>query len=88
MTIPSLCAYLLVEQETAAVVVFRRTDHGFVREVHQGLDAVIPLREIDIELPLAEVATRRPQRLQNRRLRSSQLSCVARSRPEGPSDPW
>jgi len=55
LTIPSLCAYLLVEQETATVVVLRRTDHGFVREVHQGLDAVIPLGEIDIELPLAEV---------------------------------
>jgi Uma2 family endonuclease len=55
LTIPSLCAYVLVEQETPAVVVFRRTEHGFVREVHQGLDAVIPLREIDVELPLAEV---------------------------------
>jgi Uma2 family endonuclease len=55
LTIPSLHCYLLVEQETATVVVFRRTEHGFVREVYQGLDAVIPLREIDIELSLAEV---------------------------------
>ena len=55
LTIPSLCTYLLVEQESPTVVVFRRTEHGFVREVYQGLDAVIPLREIDIELPLAEV---------------------------------
>ncbi len=55
LTIPSLCAYVLVEQETATVVVFRRTEHGFIREIHQGLDAVIPLGEIDIELPLAEV---------------------------------
>jgi len=55
LTIPSLCVYVLVEQETPAVVVFRRTEHGFVREIHQGLEAVIPLREIDVELPLAEV---------------------------------
>jgi Uma2 family endonuclease len=55
LTIPSLHCYLLVEQETATVVVFRRTEQGFIREVHQGLDAVIPLREIDTELPLGEV---------------------------------
>ena len=55
LTIPSLAAYVLVEQETPAVVVFRRTEHGFVREVYQGLDAVLPLREIDIDLPLAEI---------------------------------
>ena len=55
LMIPSLAAYLLVEQERAAVVVFRRTETGFVREVHEGLDAVLPLGEIDIELPLAEV---------------------------------
>jgi Uma2 family endonuclease len=55
LTIPSLCAYVLVEQETPTVVVFRRTEQGFVREIHSGLDAVIPLREIDIELPLADV---------------------------------
>lgn len=54
-TIPSLCVYALVEQETAAVVVYRRTEQGFVREVYAGLDAVIPLPEIDTELPLAEI---------------------------------
>ncbi len=55
VTIASLGAYVLVEQETPAVVVFRRTEHGFVREVYQGLDAVVPLPEIEIDLPLAEV---------------------------------
>jgi Uma2 family endonuclease len=54
-TIPSLAAYLIVEQETAAVVVFRRTEQGFVREVYAGLDAIIPLEEIETELPLAEI---------------------------------
>jgi Uma2 family endonuclease len=55
LTIPSLAVYLLVEQETPAVVVFRRGESGFVREVYQGLDAAVPLGEIEIELPLAEL---------------------------------
>jgi Uma2 family endonuclease len=55
LTIPSLAVYILVEQETLAAVVFRRTEYGFVREIYQGLDAVIPLPEIDVELPLAEM---------------------------------
>jgi Uma2 family endonuclease len=54
LTIPSLGIYVLVEQEMAAVVVFRRTPAGIVREVYQGLDAVVPLPEIGIDLPLAE----------------------------------
>jgi Uma2 family endonuclease len=54
-TIPSLSVYVLLEQETAAAVVFRRTPQGFVREVYEGLDAVIPLGEIEAALPLAEV---------------------------------
>ena len=37
------------------MIVFRRTEQGFVREVYEGLDAVVPLSELDIELPLAEV---------------------------------
>ena len=44
-----------IEQETAAVVAFRRTEAGFVRETHEGLDAVLPLGEIGINLPLAEI---------------------------------
>ena len=55
LTIPSLGVYVLVEQEMAAVVAYRRTAQGFVREVHQGLDAVLPLAEIDTELPLTEI---------------------------------
>src|SRR5262249_40048014 len=46
LTIPSLGVYVLVEQDAAAVVAFRRTESGFVREVHEGLDAVLPLGEI------------------------------------------
>jgi Uma2 family endonuclease len=55
LTIPSLAAYLLVEQESPDVVVFRRTDQGFVREIHSGLTAVIPLSEIDVDLPLTDI---------------------------------
>lgn len=56
--IPSLRAYLLVEQSAARIVVVRRTAHGFVREVHAGRDASVPLPEIGCELPLAEVYDR------------------------------
>lgn len=55
LTIPSLGVYVLIEQAMPAAVVFRRTEQGFVREVYSGLEAVIPLPEIGIELPLAEV---------------------------------
>lgn len=55
LAIPSLCVYLLVEQETAAAIAYRRTEQGFVREVHEGVDAIVPLGEIETELPLAEV---------------------------------
>jgi Uma2 family endonuclease len=55
LTIPSLGVYVLVEQESPAVVAFRRTAQGFVREVYEGMDAVLPLAEIETELPLAEV---------------------------------
>jgi Uma2 family endonuclease len=55
LTIPSLCVYALVEQDAPAVVMYRRTEQGFVREVYEGLDAVLPLPEINTELPLSEV---------------------------------
>src|SRR5262249_43462453 len=55
LTIPSLGVYLLIAQDSTTVVVFRRTDQGFVREVYEGLGTIIPLPEVGIELPLAEV---------------------------------
>jgi Uma2 family endonuclease len=55
LTIPSLAAYVMLEQDTAAAVVFRRTEGGFVREVYEGMDAVLPLGEIGVDLPLAEI---------------------------------
>jgi Uma2 family endonuclease len=55
LTIPFLGVYVLLEQERAAAVVFRRTEQGFVRETYEGLDAVIPLGEIETSLLLREV---------------------------------
>lgn len=55
LTIPSLNVYMLIEQDSPLVQVYRRTETGFVHEVYEGLDAVIPLGEIDIVLPLAEI---------------------------------
>jgi len=55
LTIPSLRVYALVEQETAKIVAFRRTGEKFVGEVYEGLDAVLPLTDIGIELPLSEI---------------------------------
>jgi Uma2 family endonuclease len=55
LTIPSLSAYVLLEQDAAAAVVYRRTEQGFVREVYEGRESSIPLPEIEIELQLAEI---------------------------------
>jgi len=55
LTIPSLAVYVLIEQDAAAIVAFRRTESGFVREVHEGLNIVLTLAEIGIDLPLAEI---------------------------------
>lgn len=58
LTIPSLSVYLMVEQESPGVVAFRRAEQGFVRQTYEGLDSVIPLPEIGIELPLSEIYER------------------------------
>jgi len=55
LSIDSLCVYMLVELASAAVLVYRRGDSGFDREVYTGLDAIIPLPEIECELALAEL---------------------------------
>lgn len=56
LTIPSLKVLILAESEAPAAVVHRRkTEGGFAVEAHSGLDAVIPLPEIEASLPLAEL---------------------------------
>lgn len=55
LTIGSLSALLLVEQDSPAVVVYQRREQGFVRETYEGLDVIIPLDEIGVRLPLQEI---------------------------------
>jgi Uma2 family endonuclease len=55
LTLQSLSIYVLAEQDGPLLVVYRRTDHGFKREIYEGLDQVLPLPEIATELPLAEI---------------------------------
>lgn len=55
LKIPSLWAYVMLEQDSAAAVVYRRSEQGFVREVYSGKEAVIQLPEVECELPLADV---------------------------------
>lgn len=59
LTIPTLSAYLLIETSQPRVVVHHRTpDGGFVPQVYEGTDAVVPLEAIGTELPLAELYER------------------------------
>lgn len=55
LSIPSLFLYLTLEQETPAAICWRRTDLGFIREEYTGLNATIPLRELETDLPLTEL---------------------------------
>lgn len=56
LTIPSLAVYLLAEQAEPRVIAYRRGPGGeFGREIFTGLDATIPLPEIGLSLPLAEL---------------------------------
>ena len=55
ISIASLEIYMLIEPGVPAVVVFRRTDQGFAREVWEGLESTIPLPGIGVELPLGEI---------------------------------
>lgn len=55
LSIASLDVYILIEQERPSVTAWRRTDEGFIPEVHQGLESTVPLPEVGVALPLAEV---------------------------------
>lgn len=55
-TLPSLQVYLLIEQEQPLVTVHRRNEQGaIIREVFQGVDAVISLAEIGADLSLSDL---------------------------------
>jgi Uma2 family endonuclease len=59
LTIPSLKVLLFVEPDSSEVIVHRRkAEGGFAVEIFAGLDAVIPLPEIEAELALADLYER------------------------------
>jgi Uma2 family endonuclease len=55
LTIPTLFAYVLIDQDHSRVTVYRRSDQGFSAEVYTSLDEAILFSEIETELPLAEI---------------------------------
>jgi Uma2 family endonuclease len=55
LNLPTLCVYLLVEQDFPAVIAYRRTDQGFIQETYLEREAVVSLAEIGAELQLAEI---------------------------------
>ena len=54
LSINSLCVYILLEANSAAALVYRRTDDGFARENYDGPDAILSLPEIECHLSLAD----------------------------------
>ena len=58
LQLPSLRAYVRIEQARPEVVVDRRTPEGWKSERVSGFDAVARLPELGIELPLAELFER------------------------------
>lgn len=54
----SLKVYVLVEQESAHVIVYRWRGEVFAREDYEGLSAEIPLPEVEVTLPLGEIYAR------------------------------
>ena len=58
LQLPSLLAYVRIEQDRPEVVVDRRTPDGWKSERVSGLDAVVRLPELVLELPLAELFER------------------------------
>ena len=59
LTIPSLKVLLFVEPDIANVLVYRRkSGGGFGTQVYEGLESIIPLPEIEADLPLADLYER------------------------------
>ena len=52
---PSIQRYVFLQQTHAAAVVFSRRDDLWAAEIVSGADAVLPLPEIGIDVPLAEI---------------------------------
>lgn len=59
LTLPSLDAYVRIEQDRREVVIERRTNEGWQREV-LAADAVVSLPTVAVEFPVAELYERLP----------------------------
>ncbi|GAA4006749.1 Uma2 family endonuclease [Hymenobacter fastidiosus] len=58
-SIPSLQQYVLVDSQRVSIAVYSRAAAGsWLFQEYQGLDAVLPLPALGLELPLAEVYRR------------------------------
>jgi len=58
LTIPTLMAYLLIDSDRPRVVVHRRTEHGFITEAYEDLDATIDLPDVGCAVSLSELYER------------------------------
>jgi len=57
LALPSLDAYVRIEQERCEVVIERRTNEGWQREIF-GPDGLVRLPTVDVEFPVAELYER------------------------------
>ena len=55
LTIPSLAAYIMFEQDSPKAVVHRRTKTGFERSAYESLEDSVELSEVSCVLPMADV---------------------------------
>jgi len=55
LDVPSIEAYLIVDQDRFRVDLYTRADEGWYLRVFSDQDAVIPLPMLDCDLPLAQV---------------------------------
>jgi Uma2 family endonuclease len=53
----AIARYVILEQTGPAATVFSRERGDWLGRVHDGLDAVVPLPEIGVDLPLADIYT-------------------------------
>jgi Uma2 family endonuclease len=58
LSIPTLDAYVLIEQELPRVVLERRTPEGWTREILGAPDAALRLPAVDVEFPVADLYER------------------------------
>lgn len=56
--IPSLTAYVIVEQDRMVLTVQRRTESGWKSEVVEGRSAILSLPGLDVEIPLERIYER------------------------------